>query len=57
MTRVIQVVVFSLMARLLAEVVAVEPELTQSDSGGAMGVSVLLLGLFGLRRRTKKSSI
>ncbi|PKH53963.1 peptidase S8/S53 subtilisin kexin sedolisin [Shewanella sp. Choline-02u-19] len=41
---------------ITAEVVAVEPEPTQSDSGGAMGVSVLLLGLFGLRRRTKKSS-
>nr|WP_283104268.1 S8 family serine peptidase [Shewanella gelidimarina] len=36
-----------------AEVVAAEPEPSES-SGGAMGLSVLLLGLLGVRRRSQK---
>ncbi|MEZ9198892.1 hypothetical protein [Shewanella sp. 10N.286.54.B9] len=41
---------------ITAKVVTPDPEPTSDSSGGAMGLSVLLLGLLGIRRRSQKSS-
>lgn len=41
---------------ITAKVVTPDPEPTSDSSGGAMGLSVLLLGLLGMRRRSQKSS-